>query len=103
MNISPRLQNSGAVAHSNRRYEKLAFAILGISFCKKGGADRKQRGECLMKKFQDLSWEKKEKIYRAVIIVSIIVLIISTVCNIYAYRTFNTIYELMEVEKPIAF
>ena len=56
-----------------------------------------------MKKFQDLSWEKKEKIYMAVIIVSMIVLIISTVCNIYAYRTFNTIYELMEVEKPIAF
>ena len=56
-----------------------------------------------MKKFQDLSWEKKEKIYMAVIIVSMIVLIISTVCNIYAYRTLNTVYELMQVEKPIAF
>ena len=91
------------MAYPNRLYKKWAFAITGISFCKKGGADRKQIGECLMKKFEDLPWENKEKIYRAVIIISMIVLIISTVCNIYAYRTLNTVYELMQVEKPIAF
>jgi hypothetical protein len=56
-----------------------------------------------MKKFEDLPWEKKEKIYRAVIIISMIVLIISTVCNIYAYRTLNTICELTQVEEPISF
>ena len=56
-----------------------------------------------MKKFEDLPWEKKEKIYRAVIIISMIVLIISTACNIYAYRTFNTINELMQVEDQTSF
>jgi hypothetical protein len=56
-----------------------------------------------MKKFEDMPWERKEKIYRAVVIISMIVIIISTACNIYAYRTLNTIYELMQVEELTAF
>ena len=56
-----------------------------------------------MKKFEDMPLERKEKIYRAVVIISMIIIIISTACNIYPYRTLNTIYELMQVEELTAF
>lgn len=56
----------------------------------------KGRESCLMKKFSELSWEKKEKIYKRVMIFSIVVHIITLGAIIHGYMTMNSFLEFLE-------
>lgn len=49
-----------------------------------------------MKKFSELSWEKKEKIYKRVMIFSIVVHIITLGAIIHGYMTMNSFLEFLE-------
>lgn len=47
--------------------------------------------------FENLPWEKKEKIYITVLIISMTVNIISTACLIFAYRALTLSMEAMGI------
>lgn len=49
-----------------------------------------------MKKFDDLPWEKKEKIYKGAMIFSIIVHIIAMAAIIHGYMTINSFLEFLQ-------
>ena len=55
-----------------------------------------ERESCLMKKFDDLPWEKKEKIYKGAMIFSIIVHIIAMAAIIHGYMTMNSFLEFLQ-------